>query len=123
MIGELRIEGFAIVSADGMLADSDRRIPPGLVVEADQKFFQDSLDRAAFIVQGRHSHEGGQRAAARRRLVVTRRIRDVVPDPAYPNALLWNPEGISLEEASRRLGAPPGICAVIGGPDVYALFL
>jgi dihydrofolate reductase len=123
MIGELRIEGFAIVSADGMLADSDRRIPSGLVIAEDQEFFQDSLDRAAFIVHGRHSGEGGPRAAARRRLVVTRQIPDVAPDPSNPNALLWNPQGASLEEAFSRLGAAPGICAVIGGPDVYALFL
>ena len=36
MPGPTRIEAYAIVSADGMLADAERKIPPGLVVEADQ---------------------------------------------------------------------------------------
>src|SRR5207247_2344218 len=45
------------------------------------------------------------------------------PDPSHPKALLWNPKGASLEEAFARLGVSAGLCAVIGGPDVYGLFL
>ena len=63
MPGPNRIEGYAIVSADGMLADANRRIPESLKVEADQKFFHGALDRAAAVVHGRHSHEGGPKAA------------------------------------------------------------
>jgi dihydrofolate reductase len=117
------IEGYAIISADGMLADADRQMPEGLKVEADQTFFQDSLDRAAAIVHGRHSHEGGPRAALRRRLVVTRQVVALAPDPSRPNSLLWNLAGASLEQALDALGTPPGMLAVIGGPDVYRLFL
>jgi hypothetical protein len=117
------IEGFAIVSAEGMLADADRRVPPGLIVKADQEFFQGSLDEAALVVHGRHSHEGGPHSAGRFRLVVTTRPPSLAPDPAHPKSLLWNPRGASLEEAWVRLGAPAGVCAVIGGPHVYALFL
>ena len=117
------IEGFAIVSADGMLADADRRIPPDLIVKADQEFFQGSLDQAALVVHGRHSHEGGPCSAGRFRLVVTTRPPSLAPDPAHPKSLLWNPRGASLEEAWARLEAPTGMCAVIGGPRVYALFL
>src|SRR5262249_12042747 len=118
-----RIEGLAIVSVDGMLADANGHMPKSLLVEADQQFFQDTLDQAAALVQGRHSHEGSPRAVHRRRLVLTRRIAAMAEDRTYPNALLWNPEGATLQEAWERLGAPDGMLAVIGGTQVYDLFL
>jgi len=117
------IEAYAIVSADGMLADAERHMPKGLQVEADQKFFQDSLDQAAVVVHGRHSHEGGPRAAQRHRLVMTRKIPALGPDPSHPKSLLWNPHGATLQEAWTALGAPAGALAVIGGPEVYRHFL
>src|SRR5262245_17996415 len=123
MPGPTSIEGFAIVSAAGMLADSERRIPPALVVEADQKFFHDSLEHAAVVVHGRHSHEGGPRADTRRRLVVTRSIPALAPHPTLPKTLLWNPRGASLAQAWAELGAPDGMLAVIGGGDVNQMFL
>ena len=64
------IEAYAIVSADGMLADANRHIPQSMQIEADQKFFHGALDDAAVVVHGRHSHEGGPRAAQRHRLVI-----------------------------------------------------
>ena len=123
MPGPTSIEGYAIVSEDGMLADAERRIPPALMVEADQKFFHGSLEHAAVVVHGRHSHEGGPRADSRHRLVVTRRVPALAPYPKRPKTLLWNPQGASLEEAWARLGAPDGMLAVIGGPDVNQIFL
>jgi dihydrofolate reductase len=123
MPGPTRIEGFAIVSEDGMLADAERRIPPALVIEADQKFFHGSLEHAAVAVQGRHSHEGGARADTRYRLVVTRSVPSLAPHPMFPKALLWNPRGASLEQAWARLGASDGMLAVIGGGDVNQIFL
>jgi len=119
-----RIEGLAIVSADGMLADADGHMPKSLLIEADQRFFQDRLDQAAVLVQGRHSHEGGgQRAARRHRLIVTRRIAALAETAIYPNALLWNPKGATLQQAWERLGAGDGMLAVIGGSEVYGAFL
>jgi dihydrofolate reductase len=124
MPGPASIEGYAIVSADGMLADANRHIPDAMVVKADQDFFQDSLDQAAVIVHGRHSHEGGgSRAAGRRRLIVTTRVAALADDSSHPHALLWNPNGAALAEAWARLAAPDGLLAVIGGPEVYELFL
>lgn len=123
MPGPTSIEGFAIVSADGMLADANRHIPEALVVEADQQFFQDNLDRAVAIVHGRHSHEISPRAPLRRRLIVTSRVATLATHSTYPNALSWNPKGATLEEALARLGASHGRVAVIGGPEVYGLFL
>ncbi len=123
MPGPTSIEGFAIVSEDGMLADADRHIPPALVVEADQRFFHDSLERAAVVVHGRHSHEGGPRAASRHRLVITRSVPSLAPHPTLPKALLWNPQGASLADAWAALAPPDGMLAVIGGADVNQLFL
>ena len=91
--------------------------------EADQRFFQDALDRAAVVVHGRHSHEGGPRAARRKRLVVTRQIAALAPDPEHPHALLWNPLGASLDQAIAQLGVSDGTIAIIGGPEVFSRFL
>ena len=40
MIGLHRIEGYAIVSADGMIADADGAMPDAIRNDADQKFLQ-----------------------------------------------------------------------------------
>ena len=118
-----RIEGFVIVSSDGMIADADGRMPPAIHNDADQKFFQAALDRVAVVLHGRHSHEGGPRADRRRRLVLTRQIAALAPDPAHPNSLLWNPAGAPIEKAIEALGAPAGNIAVIGGTEVFSMFL
>jgi dihydrofolate reductase len=119
-----RIEGYVIVSADGMIADAHGVMPDSIRNAADQRFFQDSLDRAAVIVHGRHSHEGGPRAARRLRLVVTRQVAATAPNAAYPNALLWNPAGTTLEQAADAIGAAADRpIAVIGGTDVFSMFL
>jgi dihydrofolate reductase len=118
-----RIVGYAIVSDNGMIADAAGVMPPALHIDADQKFLQAELDRAAVIVHGRHSHEGGPRAATRKRLVVTRRTKSLAPDPDYPQAMLWNPAGATLEEAVAAIAAGPGLIAVLGGTNVFGWFL
>ncbi len=118
-----RIEGYVIVSADGMIADGRAQMPDPIRNDADQSFFQASLDRAAAVLHGRHSHEGGPRAAQRKRLVLTRQIAAVAPDPSHPNALLWNPLGATLDEALQQLGVGDGTIAIIGGSEVFSLFL
>src|SRR5271169_1484992 len=106
-----------------MIADGKGVMPDSIRNNADQRFFQAGLDRAAVVVHGRHSHEGGPRAARRKRLILTRQIADLAPDPPHPNALLWNPAGATLEQALERLGVSDGTVAVIGGPEVFSLFL
>ncbi len=118
-----RIEGYVIVSSDGMLADAKGEMPDSIRNAADQRFFQAALDRAAVVVHGRHSHEGGPRAARRKRLILTRQIAAIAPDPANANALLWNPLGADLEQALDRLEVRDGTIAVIGGPEVFSRFL
>lgn len=118
-----RIEGFAIVSREGMIAGSDASFPEVLKIPADQKFYQDSLERASAVANGRHSAEGGPKEAARKRVILTRRVERVVPDPCNANAVLWNPATAPFDEAWQRLGAPGDILAVVGGTDVFGLFL
>ena len=118
-----RIEGYAIVSADGMIADSKGEMPDSLRYKADQQFLQSSLDGAAAVIHGRHSNEGGPRASMRKRLIVTRQLAAVAPDPTRANTLLWNPSGATIEKALEQLGAPDGVIAVIGGPEVFSMFL
>jgi len=117
------IEAYVIVSADGMIADGKGEMPPSIRNAADQHFFQDALDHAAVVVHGRHSHEGGPRAARRKRLILTRRVGGVAPDSAHPNALLWNPIGAGLNAALDRLKVGDGVIAIIGGTEVFSLFL
>jgi dihydrofolate reductase len=117
------IEGYVIVSADGMIADGKGQMPPSIRNDADQRFFQDALDQAAVVVHGRHSHEGGPRAARRKRLILTRQVAALAPDPAHPNSLLWNPVGANLETALDELRISDGVIAIIGGTEVFSLFL
>ena len=119
----LRIEGYVIVSADGMLANADRVMPEQLKFEGDKRFFTEALDRADLIVHGRHSQEDQPNSPQRKRVVLTGKIGAVGPDPSNPRAILWNPAGASFEAACDRAGVASGIVAIIGGPDVFGMFM
>ena len=118
-----RIEGLAIVSADGMIADARGVQPDSLKLEADQQFFYATLDAATALAHGRHSGEGGPGAARRRRLILTRRIDGLATDPDNASTVLWNPAGATLDEAWARLGLAGGTLTVIGGTEAFGLFL
>ncbi len=117
-----RIEGYALVSREGMICTADGTFPPELKIEADQRFFHDGLVAAAAVANGRHSAERDARSAERARLVLTRRIAALAPHPSNPRALLWNPAGATLAQAWDALGVD-GTLAVVGGTDVFGLFL
>lgn len=123
MIGPYRLEGFAIVSADGMIADETGVMPLSLQRNSDKVWFERALDPFAAAVHGRHSQEIQPKTPFRRRLVVTRSVAGVAPDPANPLARLWNPDGAPLAQALEALGVAGGKIAAIGGPQVYGLFL
>ncbi len=123
MIGPYRIEGYAITSADGMIADATGVMPLALQREADKVYFEDAIESVAAVVHGRRSQEIQPKTPMRRRLILTRSVAGVAPDPVNPLARLWNPAGASLEEALAALGAGGGTVAAIGGPQVYSLFL
>ena len=117
------IEGYVIVSADGMLADADRVMPDALKFEGDKRFFTSALDRADLIVHGRNSGEGQANSATRKRVILTRGIASLARDPTNLNAILWNPRGAAFEEACGFAGVDRGTIAIIGGPDVFELFM
>ena len=118
-----RIEGYVIVSADGMLADASHVMPDTLKFEGDKRFFTDALDHADLIVHGRHSEEGQPNSPRRKRIILTRKIEDLADDPSNPNATLWNPAGASFEAACDHSGVHAGLVAIIGGPNVFDMFM
>jgi hypothetical protein len=119
----LRIDGYVIVSADGMLANAARVMPDELRFEGDKQFFAAALDRADLIVHGRRSYEDQPNSPRRKRIIATRSIAAVAPHPSNPKATLWNPAGAAFEAACDHAGVHSGTAAVIGGPDVFGMFM
>jgi dihydrofolate reductase len=118
-----RVEGYAIVSEDGMIADATGVMPDALKIEADQRFFERGLDRVDVVVHGRNSHERQPHSDLRLRLIATRRTPALAVDPSNERARFWNPAGASLEQAMAALGAHDPRIGVVGGTDVFGLFL
>jgi hypothetical protein len=123
MSGPFRIEGYAIASSDGMIADEKCLMPDSLKFEADQQFFDSALDRVDVVAHGRKSHEGQPNSHARRRLLMTRCVASLEREPNFRNVWLWNPAGASLEDVCGSLGLSRGTVAIIGGTAAYDLFL
>jgi hypothetical protein len=122
-VPKLLVEGYVIVSAEGMLANAHHVMPDELKFEGDKAFFTAALDRADLIVHGRHSYEDQPNSPRRQRLIVTRTIGAIAPDPSNPKAVLWNPAGASFEAACDRAGVKAGTVAIIGGPAIFGMFL
>jgi hypothetical protein len=123
MSAAIRIEAYAVISDDGMIADASGAIPQALITDADQKFFERGLDGVDVLVHGRNSQEHQPNSPSRHRIVVTRRISAVAPDPANPRAVLWNPAGGSFEDAVAALKVPIRSAAILGGTNVFDYFL
>ena len=120
----LRIEGYVIVSADGMLANADHVMPDELKFEGDKAFFSAALDRADLVVHGRNSYEDQPNSPNRKRIILTRKVAAVAPDPTNPNAVLWNPQGAApFTAACTEVGVHTGTVAIIGGPGVFDMFM
>jgi hypothetical protein len=123
MFGAYRIDGLAIVSVEGNIADHTGYMPNSLKLEADQALYAKALADAAVVIHGKLSHEGGSDSSQRRRLIMTRRVANLSPIEGEPNARYWNPAGAGLAEALSEVGAPPGTIGVLGGTDIYSHFL
>ena len=117
------IEGYVIVSADGMLANAAHVMPDELRIEGDKTFFTAALDRADLLVHGRNSGEDQPNSPKRTRIILTRKVTALAPDPENPKATLWNPAGASFEQAAAAAGVRSGMVAIIGGPHVFGLFM
>lgn len=118
-----RVEGYAVISREGMIATSDGSFPEVIKIPADHAFYQDAVDRASAVANGAHSAEGGPKEKDRKRLRLTRRTIPLMPAPDNTKVLLWNPAKASFDEAWQRLGIGDGVLAVVGGTDVFGLFL
>jgi dihydrofolate reductase len=119
----MRIEGYAVISEDGMIADASGVLPPQLIADADQRFFEEALNQVDIVVHGRNSAEQQPNSAKRRRIIVTRNVAAIAPDPANAKAVLWNPSGAMFEDAIAMLNTPIRSAAILGGTDVFDLFL
>jgi hypothetical protein len=117
------IEGYAIVSEDGMLANGAGIMPESLKFEADRVFFEHALDQVDLVVHGRHSNERQPHSPSRRRIIVTKRIESITADPTNEKALLWNPGGASFEQALVAVGMPNARVGIVGGSGVFGMFL
>jgi len=115
----ISVEGHAIVSAEGMIADAAGEYPAALRNDADWGLYQAALDRAAVVVVGRRGHERFPNPG-RRRLVLTRGVARLADDPRDRRATLWNPAGVGLREALGEIGVADGIVAITG---VFAHFV
>jgi dihydrofolate reductase len=106
-----------------MLANANHVMPAALKFEGDKRFFSSALDRADLIVHGRNSGEDHPNAPKRRRIVVTHRVSSLARDPSNPRAVQWNPENASFEDACNFAGVLSGTIAIIGGPEVFGMFM
>jgi hypothetical protein len=97
----VRIEGYAVVSEDGMLANTQGVMPDSLKVEADQHFFGQKLNEIGVVVHGRHSQEHDKNSKCRHRIIVTRRVSTLASDPSNPKAFFlessWSEAGTGFE--------------------------
>ncbi|MBV9557733.1 MAG: dihydrofolate reductase [Pseudolabrys sp.] len=118
-----RIEGFAIVSEDGMLADAHGIMPDSLKFEADKRFFEDGMDGVDASIHGRYSHEMHPHSGRRKRITLTQSVPAIAPDPGNAKGILWNPSGASFEQAWGALNLPGGSLGVVGGTRVFEMFL
>jgi hypothetical protein len=123
MYGAFRIQGLAIASIEGCLADHTGLMPNSLKLEADQKMFEEACEKADVLIHGRMSYEGQANSPRRRRLIMTRRAVGIAPVEGNSHARLWNPAGATLEEACAAVGCVAGTLDILGGPDVYSHFL
>lgn len=116
----MRIEGYAVVGDDDRIADADGFMPDELRNDAEWQFFQAGLDEADVTVLGRKSHDLTANPKRRRRLIMTRSVKDV---EARVDGVHWNPEGASLDTALASFDIPVKSLAVAGGQAVFDYFL
>jgi hypothetical protein len=120
-LGRFIIEGHAIVSVEGAIADRGGDKPRCLNNPADWRRYQRQLDDSALVVLGRTSHRATPNPRRRRRLVLTTGVPRLAA--AGPGAWLWNPAGMPAAEALAGLVPEGGRIAVVGGRGAFDHFL
>jgi hypothetical protein len=116
------IEGFAIVSEDGMPANAAGIKPDSLKFEADRQFFERELDGSVWWCIG-----ATLMSNSRVRICAT-----IDPDPPSPvhrgrpvqrKGAVLEPGRCFVPASLAALGAPDGRVGIIGGTDVFGVFL
>lgn len=120
MIGNFRLEGHALVSADDRIADASGAKPAALNHPADWARFQAELGKAAVVVVGRKSHESDPGPRGRRRLVMSSGANGI---EQRGEAWWWNPAEVELEDALLAVAPAGGLVAIPGGMRVFDYFL
>jgi dihydrofolate reductase len=111
--------GYAIISADGLIADARGEMPDALRFEADWLYFQDALSVTDLALLGRGTHAAAPNPRRRRRLVVSSRPAGLEQE----DEVTWwcNPATVDLGATLAQLAGPQGRVAVVGGTGVYDL--
>ncbi|MDF2231406.1 hypothetical protein P2H44_02460 [Albimonas sp. CAU 1670] len=114
------IEGHAIVSPEGMIADADGLFPPRLGDEADWALFQAALDACVATVLARASHEATPNRADRLRVVMSRGAQGLV---RRADAWWWNPADVLPAAMLAEVAPDGGRIGVPGGRAAFDQFL
>ncbi|WP_158812641.1 hypothetical protein [Methylocapsa sp. S129] len=117
---QIQIHGYAIVSDDDRIADSDGATPKSLRNDADWAYFQSELDRADIVALGRLGHEANANIKRRRRLILSSAARGL---EQRDDAWWWNPAKTPWRDVTAKLLPNGGRVAVPGGQAVFDLFL
>lgn len=117
----ITFNGYAIVSADGFIADSSGRMPEAICFEADWAYFRGAIRRADLMILGRHTHELSPSLTNRPRLVASRGVRAVIQE----NATTWwvNPKEVTPTSAVAVVAGSEAKAMVAGGTGVYGWVL
>jgi dihydrofolate reductase len=117
----IAFKGYAIVSADGFIADEAGEMPDSLRFDADWRYFQAALDAADLTLLGRHTHEAAPNKKERRRLVVSRGVRAMLQE----NACTWwvNSDDVAPTSAATVVAGSKATVAVVGGTGVFSWIL
>jgi hypothetical protein len=84
----MQIEAYAVVGDDDRIANAAGEMPEALKNDTEWAFFQAGLDAAQVTVLGRASQEATPNHRRRRRLVMTRSVRDLRSEG---DTVFWNP--------------------------------
>lgn len=117
----IAFNGYAIVSADGFIADNRGRMPKALCFDADWAHFRAALKQADLMILGRHTHELSPNRTNRPRLVASRGVRAVIQE----NAVTWwaNPKEVTPASAVAAVAGSHAKVMVAGGTGVYSWVL
>ena len=118
-----RIEGYAVISKEGMIATSDGNSPRRSRSRPTTNSTRTRSRRRRRSSTAAIRRRADPKEHERRRIILTRRVDVLTPDPDNPNAILWNPATAPFDEAWARLGIDGGVAAVVGGTDTFGLFL